>query len=135
MDAAKSPRNQPPVPTTTVTSPDSTSAPFATVTLARRDERDSQQRQVAARLDDGSVTTLMYGDSRTLEVKPGRHVLKANNTLVWKRMPFVIESGEHIEFQLINRAGRFTLGFLALLGVAPLFLTIERRQATAKPAT
>ena len=99
------------------------------MTLARTDARDTQQRQVTARVDDGPATTLMYGDRETFEVTPGRHLLKANNTLIWKRMPFVIASGEHLEFQLINRAGRFTLGFLALLGVAPLFLTIERREA------
>ena len=97
------------------------------VTLSRSDTRDSQQRQVEARLDDGPAATLMYGESRTFEVKPGAHVLKAHNTLVWKRVPFDIGEGEHVEFQLINRPGRFTLGFLALLGVAPLFLTIERR--------
>jgi hypothetical protein len=133
VDAARLPRDLPSVPTTTAITPDAASAPFARVTLARRDARDSQQRQVEVRLDDGAATTLLYGDTTTIEVKPGRHVLKANNTLVWKRMPFVIGHGEHIEFQLINRPGRLTLGFLALLGVAPLFLTIERRD-TAKSA-
>lgn len=104
----------------------------ARVTFARSDPRDSQQRQVEARLDDGPVSTLMYGESRTFEVSPGTHVIKANNTLVWKRQPFDIRAGEHLEFQLINRPGRFTLGFLALLGVAPLFLTIERRAVDAE---
>lgn len=99
----------------------------ARVTLARTDARDAQQRQVLARVDDGPTATLLFGDHQTIEVAPGQHVLKANNTLVWKRMPFAIEPGEHLEFQLINRPGRLTLGFLALLGVAPLFLSIERK--------
>jgi hypothetical protein len=100
--------------------------PRAQVTLARTDDRDARQRQVVASVDDGPAMTLMYGESQTIAVAPGHHVLKVNNTLVWKRLAFSIESGEHLEFQLINRSGRLTLGFLALLGVAPLYLSIER---------
>jgi hypothetical protein len=107
----------------------------ARVTLVRTDARDAQQRQVLARVDDGPTATLMFGDRQTIDVAPGRHLLKVNNTLVWKRMPFAIEPGEHLEFQLINRPGRLTLGFLALLGVAPLFLSIEQRPpSTPAPA-
>jgi len=62
-----------------------------------------------------------------VQVTAGSHVLRANNTLFWKRVPFTIEPGEHLEFSLINRAGRLTLGFLAVMGVAPLYLDIERR--------
>lgn len=97
------------------------------VTVSRTHAEDAQQRQVLARVDDGPTTTLMFGDRITIEVEPGSHVLRANNTLVWKRMAFTIEAGEHLEFQLVNRPGRLTLGFLALLGVAPLYLNIERR--------
>lgn len=97
------------------------------VTLVRTHGTDAQQRQVLVRVDDGPTATLMFGDQVTREVAPGRHLLRVNNTLVWKRVPFTIEPGEHLEFQLINRPGRLTLGFLALLGVAPLYLAIERR--------
>lgn len=97
------------------------------MTISRADDRDAQQRQVLARIDDGATVTLMWGDRHTVDVNPGRHVLRANNTLIWKSVTFTIESGEHLEFSLINKAGGFTLGFLALLGVAPLFLTIERK--------
>jgi hypothetical protein len=69
----------------------------------------------------------MFGQTVTFEVKPGLHVLRANNTLFWKKVSFAVEPGEHLEFVLINRAGRLTIGFLALMGVAPLYLTIERR--------
>ncbi len=99
----------------------------ALVTVSRDHANDSQQRQVLVRLDDGASSTLLYGDRITVEVPPGRHLLRANNTLFWKRVPFTIEAGEHLEFVLINRAGRLTLGFLALIGAAPLFLDIERR--------
>lgn len=97
------------------------------VTLARTDDRDGRQRQVLARIDGGPTTTLMYGDRHEVTLEPGAHLLKVNNTLVWKRVPFEVSPGEHVEFLLINRPGRFTLSFLALLGVAPLYLEVERR--------
>jgi hypothetical protein len=71
----------------------------------------------------------MFGEAFTLEVPPGQHVLKANNTLFWKRLPFTLEPGEHLEFVAINHPGRLALGFLTLMGVAPLYLKIETRSA------
>ncbi len=99
----------------------------ALVTFRRDHEGDAKQRQVMVRVDDAPDVSLMYGDRITVEVPPGSHVLKANNTLFWKRVPFAIEAGEHLEFVLVNRPGRLTLGFLALIGVAPLYLDIEQR--------
>jgi hypothetical protein len=99
----------------------------ALVTISRDHGDDSQQRQVIVRIDGGPSSTLMYGDRVTVEVTPGHHLLRANNTLFWKRVAFAIEPGEHLEFAMINRSGRLTLGLLALIGVAPLYLDIERR--------
>jgi Flp pilus assembly protein TadG len=97
------------------------------VTITREHPGDSQQRQVMVRIDNGPTSALMFGDRITVEVTPGSHVLRVNNTLFWKRVPYTIEPGEHLEFTVINRAGRLTLGFLAVMGVAPLYLAIERR--------
>lgn len=97
------------------------------VTIRRDSPADAQQRQVLIRLDDGPTSTLLYGDRVTIDVLPGQHLLRVNNTLFWKRERFSIEPGEHLEFVIINRAGRMTLGLLALMGVAPLYLEIERR--------
>ena len=69
----------------------------------------------------------MFGESFTLEVAPGAHTLKANNTLYWKTMEFSVESGEHVELALINQSSKLSFGFLALLGAGPLKLVIERR--------
>ena len=97
------------------------------VTISRTSPTDVGQRQVVVRLDDGERTNLMFGDTISRDLRPGDHVLHAHNTLVWKRVRFTAAPDEHIEFVVVNRPGRFTLGFLSLMGVAPLFLSIERR--------
>jgi hypothetical protein len=100
---------------------------MARVTISRTDRSDVGQRQVIVRIDDGPRKTLTFGETVTRPLPAGDHVLHAHNTLVWKRVPFTLAAGEHVEFVVVNRPGRFTLGFLSLMGVAPLFLSIERR--------
>jgi hypothetical protein len=97
------------------------------VIIRRHDESDVRQRQVVVRIDGGENVQLMFGESSAHDVVPGPHHLHANNTLVWKKVAFTVAPGGRVEFDVINRASRYTLGFLALLGVAPLFLTIKQR--------
>jgi hypothetical protein len=106
-----------------------TQADVGRVTLSRVDAADVRQRQIYARVDDGPSHTLVFGTTVTLRVPAGDHVLRANNTLFWKRVNFSVAPGQHLEFALTNRAGVLGLGFLALLGVGPLTLSIERRSA------
>jgi hypothetical protein len=96
------------------------------VTLSRTHPTDCQQRQVFARLDDNPSVALLYGETVTLEVTPGRHRLRMHNTLFWKTLTFAIEPGEHLEFLAINRARWWTYGMAGLLGSAPLFLTVKQ---------
>jgi hypothetical protein len=100
------------------------------VTVSRKDETDARMRQVLVTVDEHPSRTLMFGDAFTLELEPGAHLLKANNTLFWKRVPFALEPGEHLEFVAINQPGRMALGFLTLMGVAPLYLKLEKRSVT-----
>ena len=95
--------------------------------MSRTDDRDVQQRQIYARIDDAAARTLMFGDSFTMEIAAGTHTLKTNNTLYWKSVEFSAEPGEHVEFAVINQSSKLSFGFLALLGAGPLRLVIERR--------
>jgi hypothetical protein len=101
--------------------------PTARVTILRTHPKDVGQRQVIVGVDDGPVTKLAYGETAAQDIPPGEHVLKANNTLVWKKIAFTAAPGEHIEFVVANTSSRFTLGFLTLMGVAPLGMTVERK--------
>jgi len=46
---------------------------------------------------------------------------------VWKTIEFDVADGEHARFQVINRPGKWTYPMVALLGVGPIYLTIERK--------
>jgi hypothetical protein len=109
------------------TDPAAVAAIPARVTLTRAGADDIGQRQVIARVDDGDPVTLLYGDTRTLEIAPGAHRLRLHNTLVRKNLTFTVEAGGHVEFTIVNRASKLGLGFLALVGVAPVYLTVEQR--------
>ncbi len=97
------------------------------VTISRQHPRDIGQRQVFVRLDGGARVALRFGEAVTLEIRPGTHSLRAHNTLFWKTVTFHVEAGEHLEFVIINRGGPITFGIAAILGAAPVFLSIERR--------
>ena len=88
------------------------SSGFSRVTLSRTETKDVQQRQIHARIDDGSRYTLMFGDVVPIDIAPGTHTLHANNSLFWKRVTFLVEAGQHVEFALINGTGKLALGLL-----------------------
>jgi hypothetical protein len=98
-----------------------------TVTISRDHPSDCAQRQVFLRVDGGPRVALVFGESFTTELEPGRHRMRVHNTLVWKTVDFAIEPGEHLEFIVINSARWWTAGMAGLLGAAPLFLTVQRR--------
>jgi len=101
----------------------------ARLVVSRTHEADVRQRQVYVSLDGEPIATMLFGQSVERDIPPGPHRLRLNNTLVWKTVHFDAAPGERVEFVFANRPGRWTLGFLSLVGVAPLFLTVERRRA------
>jgi hypothetical protein len=98
----------------------------ARLVVARVLPIDVAQRQVYVSLDDERIATLLFGERVERDIAPGPHRLRLNNTLVWKTVAFDAQPGETVEFHFANRSGRFALPFLAVMGVAPLYLTVER---------
>jgi hypothetical protein len=45
---------------------------------------------------------------------------------VWKTIEFEAKPGEHVKFITVNRAGFGSAALVALLGVGPLFVTLEQ---------
>ena len=98
----------------------------ATLVVSRTLPGDVGQRQVYVDLDGKRLATLMDGDTFAAEIPAGPHLLRLDNTLQRKKLEFTAEAGERVEYRFANTAGRFFLPLLAVIGVAPLFLKIEK---------
>ena len=103
--------------------------PSTRLVVVRNSPDDVQQRQVVVSLDGAPLETLLFGESAAREIEPGRHRLKAHNTLVWKTLEFEARPGEEARFLVVNRAGLGSMTLVALLGVGPLYVTLERIDA------
>lgn len=68
------------------------------------------------------------------EIAPGPHHLRIHNTLFWKNIELDAAPGEVITYQTINYAGRGFLNMVLIIGVAPLFLAVERMASSAAAA-
>ena len=98
----------------------------ATVTVTRTSEADFKSRQLIVWIDGARVATLLWGDSVTTRLPPGRHSVRVSNTLVWKTLDFDLQIREQVFFEAINRTGPGTLTMLVLLGAGPHYVTLQR---------
>jgi len=98
----------------------------ATVTITRTSETDFASRQLEVSIDGEHAATLMWGDSVTRELPPGRHRIRVHNTLVWKTVDFTLQPEEQVFFEAVNRTGPGTLLLMLLLGVGPLYVSLDR---------
>ena len=97
------------------------------LTVRRDDPRDFGDRHIYVRVDQGPSVPMRFGETSRTELHPGRHHLHVHNTLFWKHVDFTIETGEHLEFLVINEGRWWTAGVAGLLGAAPLFLRVVTR--------
>ncbi len=104
----------------------------ATITVRRKSREDVGYRDIYVDLDGEQIAILHAGEEVTRDVKPGRHRLKAHNTLFRKTLDVTLAPGEHATFSVINKAGFGTYSVLAFfLGGGPLYLTLERETSGA----
>ncbi|MEP7117240.1 MAG: hypothetical protein ABI880_06655 [Acidobacteriota bacterium] len=98
----------------------------AMLTVRRTAAEDAQNRQVYISLDGQDWGTLYYGNQLACEIAPGRHAVKANNTLVRHTVEFDVKPGEHVRFQCINKTHWTGMLFMAFLGAAVLTVKLVR---------
>lgn len=98
----------------------------SSVTVSRTSDEDFKQRQLVIWIDGERLGDLMFGNSFSRDVAPGRHTLRVSNTLVWKTVTFDAKPGEQVRFEAINRPGRLTYPMLVMIGVGPLYVTLRR---------
>ena len=106
----------------------------SSLTVTRTYPTDVKQRQVIVKLDGEPFAVLLFGQSVTRTIEPGSHQLRFDNTWVKKTIDFRIAEGEHVTYNVLNRAGRFTWWMVLALGAGPMYLTIELQQAERQQA-
>jgi hypothetical protein len=93
--------------------------------VTRRSPKDVQTRQVTVSVDHKHVATLMFGNTYAADISPGHHVVRFNNTLVWKTIEFDAAPGQQVQFHVVNRTGWGTWWMVSLFGAGPLYLTVD----------
>ena len=101
------------------------------ITIRRNSPEDAQQRQVIVKVDGERVAELLYGESVTLAVKPGRHRLRVDNTWNWKTLDLDLKPGDQLRFLVVNRFGRWTWFLVGMFGAGPMYVSIYREEEFA----
>jgi hypothetical protein len=101
----------------------------ATIVLSRTSPDDVGVREIYVSIDGQAVGVLRPGDRITRQVAPGRHAIKASNTLFRRTREVDLAPGETAEFLGINKPGGGAMGMsilMAVLGVGALTLEFDR---------
>jgi hypothetical protein len=115
------------VPQSTLPSPETP----ARLLITRASERDVRSRQIFVSLDGVKLGDVLFGEKIDRSIPPGPHFLRVHNTLFWKTVRFDAAPGEVVHFETVNYAKRGFLSLVLIIGVAPLFLAVERVPAAA----
>ncbi len=85
----------------------------AQLTISRNGAHDFQDRQVYLFVDDEALGKVRYGKAVTREIAPGRHRVRAFNTLFSHTIEVDALPGEHVRLHCTN--GMPTAGWLMLI--------------------
>jgi hypothetical protein len=85
----------------------------AQLTISRNGAHDFQDRQVYLFVDDEPWGKVRYGKAVTREIAPGRHRVRAFNTLFSHTIEVDALPGEHVRLHCTN--GMPTAGFLMMI--------------------
>jgi hypothetical protein len=120
-----------------MTAPDEPGPAPPRVTIHRTSPEDEGSRQILISIDGEYVGQLLDGQTLTRNVTPGPHKVTANNTLVWKTLPFDAVPGSHVHFTVWNRTwgGSLMRMFFVFFGAAPLALSMTPGPPPAQPGT
>ncbi len=109
--------------------PRTTSTRETLLTVSRHEPDDFQDRQIYLFVDGRAWGKIRYGQSVTRPVSPGRHQVRAFNTLFSKTLDVQIRPAEHVRLRCAN--GFPSSGWLMFifLHVTYLFVRLERESA------
>ncbi len=98
-------------------------APAATIEIIRDTRDDVQDRWVRLFIDDHPAEILRYGETFRRQRTPGRHRLKAHNTLSKDVIEFNAAAGQTIRIRCHNHFAKG--GMLMMLTIGFAFITVR----------
>ena len=98
----------------------------AQLTVTRNAASDFQDRQVFLYVDGESWGKVKYGRPVSREIPPGRHKVRAFNTLFSHTIEIDAVPGEHVKLRCTNGLAKAGLLTLILLHVTALTVRLER---------
>jgi hypothetical protein len=104
---------------------DNSASTIGRVTIFRNSPDDTQTRQIIIYLDRQNQGELMFGDSIALDVTPGTHVLRVDNTWNRKELEIDVRAGDDLQFVTKSSAGKFAWFLLGFIGAGPMHVSIE----------
>ena len=103
--------------------PPATTANRAQLTITRNSANDFQDRQVYLFVDDEPWGKVKYGRPLTREIEPGRHRIRAFNTLFSHTIEIDAVPGEHVRLRCSNAMP--TAGWLMMIFLHVTALTVK----------
>lgn len=98
----------------------------AQLTVTRNSHGDFQDRQVYLYVDGELWGKVKYNRPVTREIPPGRHSVRAFNTLFSHTMEIEAGPGEHVRLKCTNSLGRGGWFMMVIWQIAALRVRLER---------
>jgi hypothetical protein len=95
----------------------------AVIDIVRDRPDDVQDRWVRVRIDDAPEDILKYGGRLRRQVTPGRHRIRAHNTLSSDSIDVDVAAGETLRIRCHNRVAKG--GVLMMLTTGFAFITVR----------
>ena len=97
--------------------------PHGTIAIVRDTADDVQDRWVRIYIDDSPKEILRYGETLRREVSPGRHRIKAHNTLSKHEIEVDVAEGQELRIRCHNKVAKG--GVLMMLTTGFAFITVR----------
>ncbi len=98
----------------------------AQLTVTRNGASDFQDRQVYLYVDGQLWGKVKYGQQMSREIPPGRHSVRAFNTLFSDTIEIDASPGEHVRVKCTNSLGRGGWLMMVIWQIAALRVRLER---------
>ncbi|MEY4093395.1 MAG: hypothetical protein RLZZ53_594 [Acidobacteriota bacterium] len=98
----------------------------AQLTVTRNNASDFQDRQVFLYVDGELWGKVKYNRPVTREIAPGRHTVRAFNTLFSHTIEIEAAAGEHVRLRCSNALGRGGWIMMVIWQIAALRVRLER---------